>query len=178
VLNSAALIVTTKFHRVEFFTYVLLLNDILNYLLAICIGPNLLSQSLKTLQNAIQIIHFLFPWNFTIPVTAILTAGRLEFLSSTIEFRGLVPDNTFRAIYWHSLQIVARSHSFSAVNETPICWQFTQVLLWRHVSTTRWVIDLSGRVKWLVFLSCYAPFQGNLVFYSFTVLYGIVHWLL
>jgi len=99
VLNSAALIVTTKFYRVEFFTYVLLLNDILNYLLAICIGPNLLNQRLATLQNVIQIIHILFPSNSTIPVTVVFTAGRLEFLSSTIKYRGLVPNNTFRAIY-------------------------------------------------------------------------------
>jgi hypothetical protein len=99
VLNSAALIVITKLYRAEFFTYVLLLNDILNYLLAICIGPNLLNQRLATLQNVTQIIHFLFPWNSTIPVSTILTAGRLEFVSSAIEFRGLVPDHTVRAIY-------------------------------------------------------------------------------
>jgi hypothetical protein len=52
VLNSAALIVTTNLYRVEFFTYVLLLNDILNYLLAMCIGPNLLNRRLTTLQKS------------------------------------------------------------------------------------------------------------------------------
>ena len=97
---------------------------------------------------------------------AILGPGILSLTMNSSRLLWISRTSNWQQPWCHLLTSSTKSGRFHAADETAICWQL-QVSLHQHVPTTGWVIDLSGRVKWLGFLSCYAPFQGNLVLLLF-----------